>query len=152
MPQQHVSPEMPDLFGVVQPSSGARTEPIRVSAKRSTPKLASLSDAELAAFLTDLMREVQQRLSDAPKRRTRPELDRAVQEASSVLTCLAPSSSEQPKRHTQAGASRTALETKRKAIRAALLAGVKPGQVAKHFDVPLAAVRQIATKAPSKPS
>ena len=152
MPQQHVSPEMPDLFGVVQPSSGARTEPIRVSAKRSTPKLASLSDAELAAFLTDLMREVQQRLSDAPKRRTRPELDRAVQEASSVLTRLAPSSSEQPKRHTQARASRTALETKRKAIRAALLAGVKPGQVAKHFDVPLAAVRQIATKAPSKPS
>ena len=153
MPQQHVSPEMPDLFGVVQPSSGARTEPIRVSAKRSTPKLASLSDAELAAFLTDLMCEVQQRLSDAPKRRTRPELDRAVQEASSVLTRLAPSSSEQPKRHTQARASRTALETtKRKAIRAALLAGVKPGQVAKHFDVPLAAVRQIATKAPSKPS
>ena len=151
MPQQHVSPEMPDLFGVVQPSSGARTEPIRVSAKRSTPKLASLSDAELAAFLTDLMREVQQRLPDAQMRRTRPELDRAVEDATSVLTRLASSSSEQPTRLATAGAlQQTALETKRKAIRAALLAGVKPGQVAKHFGVPLAAVRQIATKTPSK--
>jgi hypothetical protein len=59
---------------------------------------------------------------------------------------LAPRCPEEPKRLTTAGAPQTALETKHKAIRAALRAGVKPGQVAKHFGVPLAAVRQIATK------
>ena len=52
----------------------------------------------------------------------------------------------QAARLTAAGALHTALEAKHKAIRAALLAGVKPGQVAKHFGVPLATLRQIATK------
>jgi DNA-directed RNA polymerase specialized sigma24 family protein len=37
------------------------------------------------------------------------------------------------------------LPTKRKAIRAALLSGVKPVQVAKHFGVSLTTVRQIST-------
>jgi hypothetical protein len=37
------------------------------------------------------------------------------------------------------------LVSKRKAIRAALLSGVKPMQVAKHFGVPLATVCQIST-------
>ncbi len=150
MPQQPPSPEMLDLFGVVQSAPGRQAEPIRVPIWRSVPKLTSLSDAELAVFLTSLMREVQQRVPDARTRRTRPELDRALQEAVSVLTRLVSGSSEQPKRLTATGASQTALETKRKAIRAALLAGVKPGQVARHFGVPLAAVRQIATKTPSR--
>jgi hypothetical protein len=35
-------------------------------------------------------------------------------------------------------------EAKRKSIRAALLAGVKPTQVAKHFGVPLTFVREVA--------
>jgi hypothetical protein len=38
-------------------------------------------------------------------------------------------------------------EPKRKAIRAALAAGVEPGQVAKHFGLPLAAVRKVLTDA-----
>jgi len=37
------------------------------------------------------------------------------------------------------------LPTKRKAIRAALLSGVTPVQVAKHFGVSLTTVRQIST-------
>ena len=52
----------------------------------------------------------------------------------------------QAARLTAAGETSAILDTKHKAIRAALLAGVKPRQVAKHFGVPLAAVRQIATK------
>ena len=96
--------------------------------------------------LADVVREVHRRISDADDRETRPEMDRAIEEASSVLMRLAPRCSEEPKRLTTAGAPQTALETKHKAIRAALRAGVKPGQVAKHFGVPLAAVRQIATK------
>jgi hypothetical protein len=38
-------------------------------------------------------------------------------------------------------------EAKRKSIRAALLAGVKPTQVAKHFRVPLTFVREFASEA-----
>ncbi|WP_245439451.1 hypothetical protein [Microvirga aerophila] len=38
-------------------------------------------------------------------------------------------------------------EGQRKAVRAALLAGVAPGQVAKHFGLPLAAVRKVLTEA-----
>ena len=140
---------MPDLFGVVQPSSGPRAEPIRLRAKPLAPKLASLSDHELAAHLAEVICEVHRRLPDAGALETRPELDRALEEAWSVLTRLGPRCPEEPKRLAAAGAP-TALDTKHKAIRAALRAGVKPGQVAKHFGVPLATVRQIATKPPSK--
>ena len=146
MPRQQSAPEMLDLFGIV-PSTGGHAEPIRLPAKRPTSKLASLSDAELSARLADVVHEMHRRVPDPQVRGTRPELDRAVQEALSILTRLAPRSPEQPKWLTAAGEKTSALlETKRKAIRAALLAGVKPGQVAKHFGVPLAAVRQIATK------
>ena len=146
MTQHQFSPGMPDLFGVVQPSPGPRAEPIRLRARPSGTKLGKLSDHELAVHLAEVVREVRRRTPDGDARETRPELDRAVQETLAVLTCLAPRCPEEPKRLTTAAASRTALETKHKAIRAALQAGVKPGQVAKHFGVPLAAVRQIATK------
>ena len=146
MTQHQFSPGMPDLFGVVQPSSGPRAEPIRLRAKPLAPKLASLSDSELVMHLADVVREVHRRIPDADARETRPALDWAVQEATAILTRLASISSEEPNRLAIAGASQTVLETKRKAIRAALLAGVKPGQVAKHFGVSLATVRRIATK------
>ena len=146
MAQHQLSPGMPDLFGVVQPSSGPQSEAIGLRAKPPRTKLASLSDPELAVHLADVVREAHRRIADADARETRPELDRAVQETLAVLMRLAPRCPEEPKRLTTAGAPQTALETKHKAIRAALRAGVKPGQVAKHFGVPLAAVRQIATK------
>ena len=52
----------------------------------------------------------------------------------------------QAARLTAAGETSAILDTKHNAIRAALLAGVKPRQVAKHFGVPLAAVRKVATE------
>ena len=145
MPRQQSSPETLDLFGLV-PSEDRPAKSIRLMAKRPTSKLASLSDAELSMRLADVVREVHRRIPDAQVRNTRPELGWAIQEAAAILARLAPRSPEQPKRLAATEASRTALETKHKAIRAALLAGVKPRQVAKHFGVSLAAVRQIATK------
>ena len=38
-------------------------------------------------------------------------------------------------------------EAERKAVRAALAAGVAPGQVAKHFGLPLTAIPQILAEA-----
>src|SRR5215217_6830171 len=51
-----------------------------------------------------------------------------------------------PKRSSGADAVSSLQEPKRKAIRAALLAGVAPGQVAKHFGLPLAAVRKVLSE------
>ena len=146
MEQRQFAPGMPDLFGVVQPSFGPRAEVIRLRVKPYAPKLGNLPDSDLAVHLADIVREVHRRVAAADARETRPELDRAVEQALSVLTHLAPRRPEQPERLRPAEAPQTVLETKHKAIRAALRAGVKPGQVAKHFGVPLAAVRQIATK------
>src|SRR5918993_5542511 len=57
MPRQQISPEAVDLFSFVQPSPKSRSEPPRPSGDRpsSPPKLASLSDAELARLLKDLI-------------------------------------------------------------------------------------------------
>jgi DNA-directed RNA polymerase specialized sigma24 family protein len=43
--------------------------------------------------------------------------------------------------------SSTLQEGHRKAVRAALLAGVAPAQVAKHFGLPLATVRKVLEEA-----
>ena len=51
------------------------------------------------------------------------------------------------KRSAAAAASPALQEAKRKAIRTALQAGVSPGQVAKHFGLSLAAVRQVLAQA-----
>ena len=146
MPQQQLSPEARDLFGVIQPPARRRSVPGRQSPKQSGsgPKLSSVSDAELASLLSDLVKELQRRVPSHTELGARPELQRVVQEASSVLGRLAPSGRERTKR----GADRESheiLPTKRKAIRAALLSGVKPVQVAKHFGVSLTTVRQIST-------
>jgi hypothetical protein len=141
MPRQQIPPEAVDLFSFVQPSPAPGSEPPRPSGHRpsSPPKLASLSDAELAGLLKDLLGEVQRRTAG---RKGRPELEHAVREAASILARL------QPK---HAGSLRRAMpktpvvhEAKRKSIRAALRAGVKPTQVAKHFGVPLTFVHEVA--------
>jgi hypothetical protein len=146
MPQQQLSPEARDLFGVIQPPARRRSAPTRQFPKQSgsVPKLSSFSDAELASLLSDLVKELQRRVPSHTELGTRPELQRVVQDASSTLGRLAPSGRERTKR----GADRESheiLPTKRKAIRAALLSGVKPVQVAKHFGVSLTTVRQIST-------
>jgi hypothetical protein len=118
------APGTGDLFSFVQPSPKPRSEPPRPSDYRTSshPKLASLSDAELAGLLKGLLGEVQRRTAGRALRQSRPELERAVRETASILARL------QPK---QLGLSRRAPlkppmvhEAKRKPIRAALLAGV----------------------------
>src|SRR4051794_7122494 len=146
MPQQQLSPEARDLFGVIQPPARRRSVPARQSPKQSgsVPQLSSFSDTELANLLSDLVEELQRRVPRHTELGSRPELQRVVQDASSTLGRLAPSGRERMKR----GADRESheiLPTKRKAIRAALLSGVKPVQVAKHFGVSLTTVRQIST-------
>jgi len=144
MPRQQISAEALDLFSFVQPSPAPGSEPRRPSGHQPTPpaKLASLSDAELAGLLKDLLGEVQRRTAGRALRQSRPELEHAVREAASILARL------QPK---HAGSLRRAMpktpvvhEAKRKSIRAALRAGVKPTQAAKHFGVPLTFVHEVA--------
>ena len=101
-----------------------------------------MSDGELALLLSDLVREVQRRTAGSNGRRSSPDLDRALREAASAFAGPAPSAPKltrgRPKQD-----SGELPETKRKVIRAALRAGVKPTQVAKHFGVSLAALRQL---------
>ena len=60
-------------------------------------------------------------------------------------TCV-PKQGRRTKRILGTDAVSSLQEPKRKAIRAALLAGVAPGQVAKHFGLPLAAVRKVLSE------
>ena len=78
-------------------------------------------------------------------RQSRPELERAIREAASILARLQWKQSCPLRR----AVPKTPVvhEAKRKPIRAALLAGVTPTQVAKHFDVPLTFVREVASEA-----
>ncbi len=71
----------------------------------------------------------------------------AVHEARSSLDRLIPRPAKQAKR---LGSNETASplhEGQRKAVRAALLAGVAPTQVAKHFGLPLATIRKVLAEA-----
>ena len=107
-------------------------------------KLHSFSDRELALLLSELVDELHRRRDGAAGRKPAPELERALQNAASAFVTAG---LEEPKRsrdRTERG-RREIPETKRKAIRSALLAGVKPTQVAKHFGVPLSTLRQIGS-------
>ncbi len=100
-----------------------------------------MSDGELSQLLSDLVHEVQRRTS-SNGRRLSPDLDRALREAASAFAGQAPSAPKLSRgRREQDGVELP--EAKRKVIEAALRAGVKPAQVAKHFGVPLAALRQL---------
>ena len=76
---------------------------------------------------------------------TRPEIERAVREGVTALESLTPTRS--VKRAKAGPAEPMVHEGKRKAIKAALSAGVKPGQVAKHFGLPLTAIRRVLSEA-----
>ncbi len=76
---------------------------------------------------------------------SRPELDRAVQEAVTSVESLA-QSSRRRRRFRPAEATPVIQDAKRKAVRAVLRAGLSPGQVAKHFGLPLAAVRKASAE------
>ena len=134
MPHKGSSPRTLDLFEytltVPTPSSVPAVAPAK------PPALASLSDAQLAQQLGQLLEEVQRRMEKG--RGSRPELEVAVRNASAFLERHNPHPSKR-----RSKSSSALQEGQRKAVRAALLAGVAPGQVAKHFGLPLAAVRKV---------
>jgi hypothetical protein len=144
MPHKGSSPRTLDLFEVTLTIPTPSSEPAPVSA--GPPALASLSDAQLALQLGQLVDEVQRRLKDGRNRR--PKLEAAVQQARLSLDRLGP----RPAKHARASSSRTTSsvlqEGQRNAVRAALLAGVAPSQVAKHFGLSLATVRKVLEETP----
>ena len=73
---------------------------------------------------------------------THPEVSQAIQEAAFLLQAMAPKRAGQGKRSSSSEPPPSLQAAKRKAIRAALQAGVAPGQVAKHFGLSLAALRK----------
>jgi len=133
------SPRALDLFEVTLTIPTPSSEPTPVAAR--PPLLTTLSDAQLAQQLGQVVEEVQRRLANGRERR--PELGAAVQQARSSLERLGQKPAKQNK---PTGPSKAALilqEGQRKAVRAALLAGVAPTQVAKHFGLPLATIRKV---------
>jgi len=139
MPHKGSLPRTLDLFDVTLniPTPSAEPVPAR------PPALASLSDAQLAQQLKQIVEEVKHRLENG----RRPELEAAAREANVSLKRLAPDPAPQDRRSKSRKASSPLQEGQRKAVRAALLAGVAPNQVAKHFGLPLATVRKVLEEA-----
>jgi DNA-directed RNA polymerase specialized sigma24 family protein len=137
---QGIFPRTLDLFEVTLIVPTPWSEPAPALAELW--ELASLSDAQLAKHLGQLMDELQRRMETG--RGSRPELKAAVRKVSVFLERLSPRPSKQRGQSSRSGKSSSTLqEGQRKAVRAALLAGVMPAQVAKHFGLPLAAVRKV---------
>ncbi len=82
-----------------------------------------------------------------PGPENQPELNQALRETACALESLIPRQAGRTRCSKAADAAPSLQEPKRKAIRAALQAGVAPGQVARHFGLPLAAVRKVLTGA-----
>jgi hypothetical protein len=143
MPHKGSSPRTPDLFEVTLTIPTPSSEPAPVPAK--PPRPASLSDAQLAQQLGQIVGEVQRRLEKS--RGQRPQLETAVQQARAFLDRLAPRRTSQARPVRSAKGSSPLQEGQRKAVRAALVAGVAPAQVAKHFGLSLAAVRKVIEEA-----
>ena len=138
---------IPDLFDHVPSAPIRRKWQTLPSVGASVRELGSLSDARLARLLHELTAELQRRKTSGTGRESRPELDQAIREAACALESLAPRQAGRTRHRKRADAVPPLQEPKRKAIRAALAAGVAPGQVAKHFGLPLAAVRKVLTGA-----
>jgi hypothetical protein len=143
MPHKGSSPRTLDLFEVTltvpTPPSEAVSSPVPSS------ELASLSDALLATRLGQLVDELQRRMEEG--RKQRPELTAAVRQARLSLDRLAPQPAKQDRRGGSSKPLPPLQEGQRKAVRAALVAGVSPGQVAKHFGLSLSAVRRVLDEA-----
>lgn len=143
MPHKSSSPRTLDLFEYTLAIPTTASEPASVSAK--PPALASLSDAQLAQQLAQLVEEVQRRLEKGGGRW--PELQTAATQARASLDRLAPRRTSQARPLRSAKGSSPLQEGQRKAVRAALVAGVAPTQVAKHFGLSLAAVCKVLDEA-----
>ena len=122
-----------DLFAYNPPAT-ARTAPM----EREGRHLPAMSDREVVALLGEVIRELERRAGAV---RATPDLSRALEETQVALRRL---SRGHPRRNNPAqGAARPLLHpAKRRAVRAALVAGVKPREVAKHFGLSLTEVRK----------
>ena len=139
MPHKGSSPRTLDLFEdtLTRPIPGS--EPPAASAK--PPRLDGWTDNQLAQHLGQILDELQRRMEKGRGRR--PELEAATRRASLSLKHFLPSPAKQDRPSRSAKTSFTFQEGQRKAVRAALRAGVAPTQVAKHFGLPLAAIRKV---------
>ena len=135
-----------DLFGYVQSVSSKQKLARRRSpaTPATSPPWAELSDRELARCAVGLACELVGRVSASRGHGTQPDLERAIEELTGGLEQLKPHRSKQRARRKQTAAPMHS--GKRNAIRAALSAGVKPTQVAKHFGLSLADVNKLASE------
>jgi ABC-type transporter Mla subunit MlaD len=146
MPHKGFPPSTLDLFEGM-PTAPTSSNPACAPAKLS--ELTGLSDARLAQRLGELLNELQRRMQTG--RDSRPELEQAVRSASLSLERLVPHPPKSDRRQRSLKASSSLQEGQRKAVRAALLAGVAPNQVARHFGLSLAAVRKVLADAARAP-
>jgi len=133
------SPRNLDLFEVTLTIPTPASEPAPASAMSS--EVASLSDAQLAKHLGQLLQEVERRMERGWG--SRPDLEAAVKQANASFDRLAPQPTKQNRRREPTRPPPALQEGQRKAVRAALAAGVAPSQVAKHFGLPLTSVRKV---------
>ena len=141
MPRSAESSLTPDLFDYL-PAPPQRSRRILPKVAPPVADLGSLSDARLARLLVDTATELKRRRSGSSLQQTRPEVSQAIQEAALLLQAMAPKRAGRGKRSSSSEPPPSLQAAKRKAIRAALQAGVAPGQVAKHFGLCLAALRK----------
>jgi hypothetical protein len=131
MPHQRFLPQTLDLFEHI-PTPPVKTESRSEGARQpAADERRHLSDAQLATLLGELLTELHRRLAEKPERH--PELGQAVEEVASSLDQLRHRpirSSKRRQTSRPAQPSPSVQDAKRKAIRAALAAGVAPGQVA----------------------
>jgi hypothetical protein len=144
MPHKESSPRTLDLFDFTPTASRPLSK--LTSSCAEPPGWADLSDAGLAKLLGELLCELQRRMEPGG-RDSRSELERAVRDASISLEGLVPRDRKPVRGQRTMKRSPSLQEGQRKAVRAALLAGVAPSQVAKHFGLSLASVRKVLTDA-----
>ena len=134
MPRSVPSSATLDLFDYVPSAPDQHTRRTLPKVTLPPPELGIFWDARLARLLRELTAELQRRKASGTGRENQP-----------ALESLVPRQAGRTRRSKGADAPPQLQEPKRKAIRAALAAGVAPGQVAKHFGLPLAAVRKVLT-------
>ncbi len=142
MPRSAPSSAISDLVDHM-PSTPQHARKVLPKVVAPLSDISSLSDARLARVFVEATTEVQRPKGGKAGHQSRPELDQAIQVAAGILEAMIPKRNIRAKRTTRAGAGPSLQDGKRKAIRTALQAGVAPGQGAKHFGLPLAAVRKV---------
>ena len=126
-----------DLFADAERGRIRGERPAALPARLPRPQqLAELPEVELAELTSLLVNELRRRIQrDGP---VGADLARAIAQLAAVLPAASAKNSPPPP---------IAAPGKRQAIKAALKAGVKPTQVARHFGLSPAEVRKVASQA-----